>query len=102
MGNRLFFRERHRLPANFTEMGFWRGLCCIPRRKRANSDCIETTTIIERLPEENDFDQVVPETFDESSDAKAAISKKSQFEDLLNSKQNDLGLEVIFLYFFIL
>ena len=48
----------------------------------------------ERIPEENDFDQVVPETFNESSDAKAAMSKKSQFEDLLNSKQNELGLEV--------
>lgn len=73
-------------------MGFWRGLCCIPRRKRSNTDCLEKT-IVERIPEENDFDQVVPETFNESSDAKAAMSKKSQFEDLLNSKQNELGLE---------
>jgi len=35
----------------------------------------------------------VPGSFNESSDAKAAMSKKSQFEDLLDSKENELGLE---------
>lgn len=73
-------------------MGFWRGLCCIPRRKHTKSVCLEET-IVERIPEENDFDQVVPGSFNESSDAKAAMSKKSQFEDLLDSKENELGLE---------
>ena len=47
-----------------------------------------------RIKEDESFDNVVPESSIDSQAIEGPFSKKSQFEDILNSKQNELVFEV--------
>ncbi|CAG5078202.1 Oidioi.mRNA.OKI2018_I69.PAR.g8927.t1.cds [Oikopleura dioica] len=73
-------------------MGFWRTMCCIPKRKRTKSEDIDTVV---RIKEDESFDNVVPESSIDSQAIEGPFSKKSQFEDILNSKQNELVFEEV-------